>query len=758
MMFVRLKSSSDAGDGRSWRLDERFAQGDTMFWYFLFFLISGFCGILYELVWLRLAMAQFGVTTPLVSAVISMFMGGLGAGSWLAGQFVREHGEKIKFPALRLYALTELLIGCSAFALPLEFTWGHRLLHGMVQGSVSSGTYYVASGVIVALAMLPWCTCMGATIPLAMFAIRSDQRFESHRSFSFLYISNVVGALFGTIVPLLWIEKHGFAGTLHIGAFLNLFIAVMAWLITLTVRKRSVSASLTVTETFVRQGSRNVLFLLFMTGLATMAMELVWIRLFTVYIGPLVYSFALILFSYLLGTFLGSCVYRDASSKKEFRESQAVWVLIALFGSLPLLFADPRLHLHPIFRVLLGVTPFAAAVGYVTPMLVDRWAVGDPDKAGKAYAVNIVGCIVDPLVAGFILLPFAGEHLSMVLLVAPWLVILAPWKRFQGRKPSLIAAYGCVAAIVGMLLFTKDYGILFSPRVVLRDSTATVTAARTGMERTLLVNGTGMTSLLPTTKMMAHLTLASLEEPPRSALVICFGMGTTYRSVTSWGIHGTAVELVRSVPKVFSFFHSDAASVLALPNSHVVIDDGRRYLERTTENYDAIIIDPPPPVGAAGSSLLYSKEFYRLAQNHLSEQGILQQWLPDIGDAEQAAVARALRESFPYVRVFPSLDDSVGWHFLASMKPIPIRSAAELARRMPTTAMADMMEWGPADEPTQQFQLLLSKEMTTAQMTALAPDIPAVQDDRPVNEYFLLRFIFPQQRTSTQTETRTSVR
>ena len=48
-------------------------------WYFLFFFVSGFCGILYEIVWLRLSMAQFGVTNALVSIVLSMFMAGLGA-------------------------------------------------------------------------------------------------------------------------------------------------------------------------------------------------------------------------------------------------------------------------------------------------------------------------------------------------------------------------------------------------------------------------------------------------------------------------------------------------------------------------------------------------------------------------------------------------------------------------------------------------------------------------------------------------------
>lgn len=45
-----------------------------MQWYFCFFLVSGFCSILYEIVWLRISMAQFGVTTAMVSLVLSAFM------------------------------------------------------------------------------------------------------------------------------------------------------------------------------------------------------------------------------------------------------------------------------------------------------------------------------------------------------------------------------------------------------------------------------------------------------------------------------------------------------------------------------------------------------------------------------------------------------------------------------------------------------------------------------------------------------------
>ena len=169
-----------------------------MFWYFVFFFASGFCGLLYELIWLRLAMAQFGVTTALTSMVLSSFMAGLGTGSLAAGRLLHRHSRKISFPALRLYALVELLIACSAIAVPLELTAGHNFLAHMASAaSFSSASYYVISGIWVALTLIPWCACMGATIPLAMFAISRNSGLESPRSFSFLYLSNVLGATLG---------------------------------------------------------------------------------------------------------------------------------------------------------------------------------------------------------------------------------------------------------------------------------------------------------------------------------------------------------------------------------------------------------------------------------------------------------------------------------------------------------------------------------------------------------------------------------
>src|ERR1700746_2322009 len=91
-----------------------------------FFLVSGFCSILYELIWLRLAMAQFGVTSALVSIVLSVFMAGLGFGSWASGRLIRKLEGRIGFPALRLYAVVELLIGFSALVVPYELKLGRN--------------------------------------------------------------------------------------------------------------------------------------------------------------------------------------------------------------------------------------------------------------------------------------------------------------------------------------------------------------------------------------------------------------------------------------------------------------------------------------------------------------------------------------------------------------------------------------------------------------------------------------------------------
>jgi spermidine synthase len=698
---------------------------------FFFFFLSGLCSILYEIIWLRLAMASFGVTTALTSIVLSTFMAGIGLGSWQAGVLLRKYGDRIPSPLL-VYAALELGIGIGGIVVPYELAWGRVLIEGAALPS--SPAYYVASGAWIALAIVPWSALMGATIPTAMMAIQ--RRYPgTPRTFSYLYLANVLGAVAGTVAPLLLVELYGFRRTLWVGAALNVLIAVAAGIqsgkgVPARVPQiPSPGASLSPAPLTTS--------LLFLTGLATMGLEIVWIRQFTPYLGSVVYAFAGILSLYLACTFLGSQIYRLVRNAERV-DGPLLWLLLAACALIPLFTADPQIPLPRLVRLFIGITPFSALVGFLTPMLVDRWSGGDADRAGRAYAINVLGCIAGPLLAGFMLLPFMSERWVSGLLAAPWILVAASR---SPRRPQrwLISAAGA-AALLAIVSLTRGYETQFGAAVILRDHTATTIATGEGFERRLLVNGIGMTGLSSVTKTMAHLPLAFLEGEPTSALVICFGMGTTHRSLLSWGIASTAVELVPSVPKLFGYYHADGAALAASPLSRIVVDDGRRFLERTSEEFDVITIDPPPPAEAAGSSLLLSIDFYRIAKRRLRPGGILQQWFFTGDPVMRGAIVRGLQASFAHVRAFPITQNSREFvHFIASDRPIPGRSAAELADRLPARAVEDLLEWSEERTAPAEFARILSLEVPLEQVIADAPEGPPLTDDRPVNEYFILR-------------------
>jgi len=91
---------------------------------FLFFFLSGGCSLVYQVVWLRTAMADFGVTTPLVSIVLSVFMAGLALGSLGAGALARRLEGRSPRTFLRLYAGAEAMIGASGVLVVPAFGWG----------------------------------------------------------------------------------------------------------------------------------------------------------------------------------------------------------------------------------------------------------------------------------------------------------------------------------------------------------------------------------------------------------------------------------------------------------------------------------------------------------------------------------------------------------------------------------------------------------------------------------------------------------
>jgi len=694
---------------------------------------------------MRLAFAYFGVITPVMSVVISVFMLGLAIGSWAGGKWIKYLTSRTGASAAYFYGGAEALIGFGALSVAPLFGLGQRLLLNV--GEANSSAYLLSSAVIIGLALLPWCVCMGSTFPFIMAFVK-EQDPEETGSFSFLYLANVIGAMCGTLISaLVLVELLGIRSTLATAAIVNFIIAAIA--VRLGIQSVPVKTEESKGQTLPIERDASdadalgaAPAILFLTGFVSMSLEVVWTRNFTPVLETTIYSFAELLFIYLFATWIGSHVYRRQLRTNSVLRTDKLVGLLAVFAFVPVLLNDPRLQLG-IIGIFVSIFLFCRVLGYLTPKLIDAYAKGNPEIAGRAYAYNIIGCILGPLFASYIFLPMLGVKLSMVLQAIPFAILYAWLARTPNvgtiQKATIIAA-SAVALILSIFVAQtyEERVEPFSGNVeIRRDHTATIISVGEGMKKRLLVNGIGITELTPITKMMAHFPLALLGHKPESALVICFGMGTTFRSLSSWGIDTTAIELVPSVKEAFPYYFSDAAEIIRKPNVRVVIDDGRRFLKRTTQQYDVITLDPPPPIEAAASSLLYSEEFYALVKSHLKRDGLLQQWFPSSEQETLSAVAGSLTNSFPYVRAFTSIENW-GTHFIASNSPIPDLTAVDMVSRLPEKARNDLMEWSPTDSAEGLLARMLSAEVDLHAKFNGDPGI-AITDDRPYNEYYLVR-------------------
>ena len=125
-------------------------------------------------------------------------------------------------------------------------------------------------------------------------------------------------------------------------------------------------------------------------------------------------------------------------------------------------------------------------------------------------------------------------------------------------------------------------------------------------------------------RMLGHLTTL-VPASPRSVLVIGCGAGVTAGAVSvDPGVERvTIAEIEPLVPKAAGqYFGSVNADVIRNPKVRVRIDDARHYLLTTKDTFDAITSDPLDP-WVKGAAMLYTKDFFELAKEHLNPGGVM---------------------------------------------------------------------------------------------------------------------------------------
>lgn len=717
------------------------AQSATMFKHnsivsylaFACFFLSGAASVSYETIWLRQAMTYFGVITPVLSCVLSVFMAGLGIGTWLAGKLTRRLNVR---STIYCYALLELVIGIYALAIPALFRWGFDILLHTGQGQ--SAFYLFVSFLVITLILLPISTLIGCTFPLLMHFLRSFR--DERNNFGFLYFANLIGAVMGCIFPLVTIEIVGFNQSILVTALLNYIVAAMAFIAAkLTANWQAHEPATAPVELMAPEDKKiksSHAILLFTFGLVTMGSEVMWIKALIPVVKTGVYSFAYILCIYLLANAAGAKYYISQKDKGESKGQKRIVTFLAASALLPVI-GTSSIFLGALLSII-SLVGICFCLGFLTPKLIDDAADNNAYQASKAYFCNFIGCILGPILSAYFLFPYLGVKLTLIAFAVLLLVVCY----------SLLGI-GKKGLVLFLILLVPAYGLedlemaIQKDGVLYRDNVGYIGGATVNDgKKMLLVNGLGMTKLATVTKMMTHLPLV-LHPNPKSALVICFGMGTTVRSLTAWPLDNiTTVELSKGVTQTFPYFHSDAERVLKDPRVHIVVDDGRRFLNYTGQKFDMVTIDPPPPVYASGSGLLYTDEFFKLIKSKLNEGGIVHKWIyiPDhsiMYKVTTNATVNAIKRNFKNVRIYNSIDD-IGYHVIASDVPLPEMDAAWFISKLPVSAVQDILEWHPG-QTIEEIAALSVKEIDPNELLDSAYDGIFMSDDMPYNEFAALR-------------------
>jgi spermidine synthase len=663
------------------------------------FFLSGFLGLVYEIIWIRKLGLIFGTTVFSMTTVLTAFFGGLALGSYIFGRLTSRTDNPI-----RIYAFLEGLVGVFALIFPLMlrlFGWLYTPIYDQIYQS-----FFILTAIrfifFVLLLIIPT-TMMGGTLPLlSQYFIRSNETIGVKSGL--LYGINTIGAAIGAFIcGFYFIHFIGVDTTNYLAGVINLIVAIILYLSSRRLNgsgqtHRSVPTkveSTTVGENLSvlpkpKPSLNYIAICFFLSGFASLGYEIAWTRYLSLPLANTRYTYTMILVIFLLGTAGGSLIFSRLFDKikngirlfgcleigiglSAFLLVPAVYLLAIKIKYSLLLYdfiASSALMIVP--TILMGAT-FPIVVKIMT---ADSKSIGI--STGKLYAFNTVGCILGSIITGFLLIPAFGIKLSLILLIAVNIVI-GFFCLFRDSNRSLI--FNSVVGFVTILAFVI---IQLSLKVdipkdflnILKGGSDEIVATKEGLENTVWItvnqqnqqksiwsNQTVLGRTITNEPygisfqiIQGHIPMLLHNGIPKKILGICLGTGQTFGSMLSYEIDKIdLVEISKTIANTalndFSKYNKNLGSDKRVK---IIIEDGRNFVAHTKNSYDIITLEPSPPE-EAGIVNLYTKEFYKLCLNRLNKDGIMSQWLP-IYNTHPDETARIIKT---FISVFPN---SVLWY------------------------------------------------------------------------------------------------
>ena len=498
-----------------------------------------------------------------------------------------------------------------------------------------------------------------------------------------LYAANTLGAVLGVLgsafvlIPLL-----GLSNTALLCAGINLLcvLAALTWRMPAsdTNAAEGDAAEGDAVDNNGKGGCRRRWhrgWLLFATGLLGIGHEVVVVRVLSQMTENTVYTFAVLLGVYLLGTAGGAAFYQRklaASADALALRKRLLYSLSAsmLAGMLLLSHgAALRAMLAAALSAGLG-NGFGAAIAQEAALALAVFALPSCImgalfchlcveartagwRFGSALAINTVGAALAPLLCGVLLLPLLGPAWLLAAIAAGYLLLLPlPLPRWRslpsGSTLQRWPAWAAVAVVVGVTALLGPLTFVDVPDgghvVSYQDgvmASVSITEDVDGVRRLRINNRQqeGSSATGQVDARLAYLPLllhagaeraasegASALNQARDALFL--GLGTGVTAAAAAEDPRLRVDVVELLPEVITAATHFKAAYRVQPGAGVptvIAADARRYVRASSKQYDVIVADLFHP---ARSGALYTVEHFAAIRARLKPGGLFCQWLP----------------------------------------------------------------------------------------------------------------------------------
>jgi spermidine synthase len=581
-----------------------------------------------------------------VTVVVAGFLLGLGFGSLAGGQLSR----RVRFNLLALFGAIELGIGSFGLVSLNVFEFiGRKTLH----------LPFAALTAVMLLLLLVPTLLMGSTLPILTSHLVRQSR-NVGQSVGLLYCVNTVGSAAACFAAAFFLMRvAGMQGCIAIAASLNVAVGGLALLAGSQDRRRN-AALLATPATAVPSSPPPVRIMVAigaaaLIGFVSLSYEIIWFRVFSIATNASP-AFALILGIYLAGVANGAMRVRRSLAGPLTRERASDLVSLALLASSVLGFlllpaaafgaASPTGFFFPMLLLIFAQTTIS---GIVFPVIC-HYSI-DPDRRTGArvsfiYLASILGSVAGTLITGFELMNrLSIEAISTFLGVFGTALALAAALLGGPLRPRgwAVGAAAMIAMVLMPLLsaplFDRFYDRLLTNNLIASQSGRAgilreVVENRHGViavDEDLYVYGSGMydgriaVDLMHDENLLIRpFALSLYHDDPKDVLMVGLATGAWAQVIANHpGVkHLTVVEINPGYVEIIRR-HPVVASLLDNSKVDILVDDGRRWLNRHPDRHFDVIVQNTTWYFRPNVTNLLSREYLQLAAAHLNAGGII---------------------------------------------------------------------------------------------------------------------------------------